>query len=223
MQGIRKRLLILVVIFGLILLYVNIAPLTEKVPLRNDLNDFPILIGDWTGLNISPDDNIPFQTLENYIYRSYRNDAGITVFCYIGYLAKFKHGSNIFSGRYLTPGYGWVQIKEKEMVKEIKNKFLRIKKVVFKKGTICKRIFYWYYTNRGAIVGRDEGRIYNALDTLLNRKTNISLIKISSEPLPSNNCDSGASSGEELFIDQILPYLERFLPFDYKNDISRYH
>lgn len=202
---------------GLTAIFVNIVPLGESMPLKDDLKMFPQRIGHWIGRDILPGEySAGLETLPNvddFLYRRYQNKSGENVFLYIGYSGKFKHDENIFLGSYVARSYDWKLFKKSEESRMINENKIKIKRVVFKRGRQCYPISYWYQTNRGVVTDRDKGRLFRAFDAILNRRTNVALIRLSSDVQRSENCTFSVEQDD--LIEAILPHLGRFFPFEF--------
>ncbi|MEC4686295.1 MAG: EpsI family protein [Nitrospirota bacterium] len=207
-----QRYIIVIVIVGLTCLFVNQVPYGDPVPLKQDLSLFPVNIGKWTGQKISEQvAGLPSDTGQS-LYRKYTSEKGMPLSLYIGYWGKFRQGSDVFSGDYLDPGYMWDSVKEGERVIEIKGERFPVREVLFAKGDYNISLLYWYQTPRGVTTKRFRGRLLYGIDAILNRRTNVVLVKVFSGPFRSGSGRSPFAIQME-FAGEVFPRLADFLSF----------
>ena len=197
---------------GLAYGFINIMPYGNSVPLRKNVANFPLNIDGWKGQMIFQKiEELPFHT-NNHLYRQYISSKDVTITLYIGYWGKFRHDSNVFSGRHLSPGRLWDITADKNSFLEFKGKRISTKELIYAKGDYKISLTYLYLTNYGPTTKRFKGRLINGIDAILNRKTNIALIKILSKPYSIEETDQIFTAQKE-FLEKIYPVLKEFLPF----------
>lgn len=188
-------------------------PYGMPVQTKKNINFFPLNIGNWAGQDLfQQQEELPSKT-DEYLYRRYVNDKGESFFVYIGYWGKYRHGADVLSGRHIRPAYRWDLISEKKSFIEFKGKRIPIKEVIYSKDRHNISILYWYFINKGVIRGNFWGRIKHGVDAILHRKTNIALVRISSQQFIKQESDETDRNQRE-FAQKIFSLLEEFLPFD---------
>ena len=100
---------ITVLIFVAIAASIGLAGRGEQVPERKSLNDFPVLIGNWTARV----DRLPSLVEEvagasEYFYGDFSTASGEMVNAYISYYENQRHGQIPHSPAVCIPGGGWV-------------------------------------------------------------------------------------------------------------------
>lgn len=204
-----QRYIIVIVLVGLTCLFINRVPTGDSVPLKRDLSLFPVNIGEWSGREMSGEaQGLPADT-DRSLYRKYTNEEGIPLYLYIGYWEKFRQGSDVFSGNYIYPGYMWDSVKERARVIKVNGKSFPVREVLFAKGDYNISLLYWYQTPRGVTTKRFRGRLLYGLDAILNRRTNVALVKIFSGPFRSGSRSPFAI--QRGFAGKVFPFISRFL------------
>jgi len=188
-------------------------PYGDQVNLKKSLSLIPATIGKWTGYEELQEGGNSRSHEDQYLYRRYINTNGQSLFLYIGYWGKFKQDADIFSGNHIAPGFLWDPVSEKDISIELQGKKYPVKEIVYVNGNDYISIIYWYHTNRGVSTRRFSERLVNGIDAVLNRRTNVALVKITSMPY-LNSMPYEAVAGQAGFTEKIIPLLTDFLPFD---------
>jgi len=207
-----KRFLIVIVLLGLSYLFVDKMPCSKPVQTQKSLASFPFTISEWTGQDVMQEqDELPSNT-DEYLYRKYINAKGESLFLYIGFWGKYRHGADVFSGRHLVPAYRWDTTFTRMNIIDVRGQKIPVKEVVYAKGKFRISQFYWYITKNGIITRRFQERLRQGIDTILDRDTHVALIRISSRQyLKEEDIQNDLIFTE--FSAKILPLLKDFLPF----------
>ncbi len=208
-----KRLIIALLLLGIAYLFISYMPYGTPINLRQNFTYFPSNIDEWKEQrNYKPVEGIPVMA-DEYLYEKYVNSKGSALFMYIGYWGKFQRDANVFSGRHLIPGYRWDSVFSSTKMIEFEDEKVPLKQVIYSRGNDRISLLYCYYTDQGIITERFMGRFRNSLNAIFNQRTNVALIKISSQPYRADEADNVISDQME-FAGKILPLLTQFLPFD---------
>ncbi len=186
-------------------------PYGKPVQTQKSLAYFPLNIGEWTGQDVFQEQReLPANT-DEYLYRKYVNANGESLFLYIGFWGKYRHGADVFSGRHLVPAYRWDTISTKVNIIDVRGRKIPVKEIVYAKGNFIISQFYWYITNNGIVTKRFKERLRHGIDAILNRDTNVALIRISStQYLKEEDTRNDLILTE--FTGHILAIFEEFLP-----------
>lgn len=206
------RYITVILLFALSCLFIFRMPYGGPVPLKENLVYFPMNIRGWAGQEISQGSEELPSHADDYLYRKYTNTKGVTINLYVGYWGKFRHDSDVFSGRHLISGYRWDPVSEEVSYIRVKGEMVPFKKVVYANGQENISVFYCYYTNYGVTTERFRGRFRNGVDAIVNKKTNVALIRIFSGPYYDGETDRIISDQIE-FAGKMLPWLIEFFPF----------
>ena len=194
--------------------YVELAPFGEETPLRGDLRQLPAQLGDWTQVSGEGMEEFNlFQMGEAQFSRTYRNDRGEAVSLYVSYLGKFRYGHNFFEGRNPSPGKKWNPQGNSEIKINVRRRPLKINEIRFRRGGEQMLVTYWYFMGDADLTEKGKGRIKQALNVMLNRRTDVALVKVSS----SYHADGEKNAHHihhEKFIQEMVPFLIEFLPYN---------
>lgn len=205
----------MIVVFQLVvtLFYVEGAPFGEGTHLRKDLRFFPGRIGQWQGIPSEENNEMTFPNEMGHVSKKFLSEEGVEVYLYIGYLGKFEKGLNLFEGKAIAPGRNWSVTDGAVKEINLEGRGLKFNEAVFKKGRENVLMSYWYVLGERGIVSKETGRIKQAFNAMLNRRTDAALIKVYSRSLSPDglNRHRDLHSG---FIRELAPILPEFLPYD---------
>jgi len=208
-----KKFLIVIILFVLSYLLIDKMPYANPVQTQESLAYFPLTIGEWKGQDVYEEEKeLPSRT-DEYLYRKYVNVSGESLFLYIGFWGKYRHGADVFSGRHLLPAYKWDIMSSKVNVIVSQGKKISVKEIVYTRNHSKISQFYWYMTNNGITTRRFKERLRHGIHAILNRHTNVALIRLTSSQY-SIDTDDRYSTFLTEFTRKITPVLEEFLPFN---------
>jgi len=214
MAVIWNRWAIVITLLVITVLYVRFVPLGEGTALRKDLSLFPADLDEW--VQIKGGETVEFDALppaEFYISRTYKNNKNEPVSLYIGYRGKFRHGVNVFGGRYIAPGKNWEPNDSSDGKIDVGRRSIRIHDVSYKNGNNYVLVTYWYFMGDQGVMGKGMGRIKYAVSAILNQRTDVALIKVSSTYHSPE--ETGRHKALHLrFIQEMAPRLPEFLPYE---------
>ncbi|NOZ26014.1 MAG: EpsI family protein [Nitrospirae bacterium] len=209
-----KRYIAVIILAGAAFLFMSSIPSGDPVPLKSDLALFPAAVGGLTGEDApAATEGLPSGT-DGFMYRKYGGTDGkaARLYLYVGYWGKFRHGADVFSGDFVDPGYLWDPVKERDVSIDAAGKGFRAREVIYSKGDYRISIIYWYQTIHGVTTKRFRGRLGYGIDAMLNRRTNVALVKISSAAFRAGS-DSPLAV-QRRFAGEVFYALKGFLPFD---------
>ncbi len=211
MAGRAQRYITAILLVGIACLFVGAVPIGDPVPLKEDLSLFPDRIGEWRGREVSVQaESLPAGT-DSSLFRKYTDEQGRSIYIYVGYWGKFRFGAEVFSGNHLDPGYMWEPVEERERVVEIEGARFSLRETLFAKGDYKILLLYWYQTPRGVTTRRFRARLLYGLDAMLNRKTNVALVKVYTVPFKE---PSLSETEMTTFATEVYLQLLSFLPHD---------
>jgi EpsI family protein len=196
-------MVILISLGGYIHLY-NPTP----IPLKIDLKELPLMIGDWRWVRTEHLKNFfGVQGADAQVMSSYQNTSGREIKLYIGYF-EFQRGDK----RVTHYRSKWLH-KKTEAVEFDMNPHgtVRINKTIFQDRINNQLLLFWYDMNGEIINSRYKAKIFNALDGLFRGRTNGAIIIV------FKNFEHPDSLKEILkdeleFVRELLPVLRTYLP-----------
>src|SRR6266852_4804264 len=100
----------------------------EAVPIRQALDTFPTLVGDWRGQEgaVFESEVLNLLKVKDYLLRRYANRDGRSVWLYIAYWDTQRKGAQIHSPKNCLPSSGWEPLEASEMTIGIPGRSQRI-------------------------------------------------------------------------------------------------
>jgi EpsI family protein len=189
-------LLILGLTMGYVTLYMPIP-----VALKQPLDAFPSIIGEWVGHETRPEDSL-LKELNNKdrLDRVYQNEHGGKVALSIRYFPMQTSEQKIVG--YLTDG---LHEEAKTIPIPTARGQVEVNAVLLKKNGAGADSFFWYDINGKIMTNRYKAKMESFLGTALKRKTNGAIVVI------SNSQSSLSSSSENDFLEKSILMIHDFL------------
>ena len=209
----RPPFIIAVVLLVAVLVYTNFLSTVHAVSPLRPLSDFPSTIGSFTQVGQDqPFSDAVMKSLgvDHYIMREYRSKDGYPLWLYIGYYESQIEGEIIHSPKHCMPGSGWNTVLSKEKVLSVPDSgyfSVNINTMLLQKGMEKQLAHYWYHS-RGRVVANEYwDRGYMILDSLLKRRSDGALIRITG---PGNDLDNDERKQRQ-FAENILINIDSYL------------
>lgn len=214
MKGIWIRWMIVLMLLSFTLFYAENAPFGNETALKKDLRLLPDRIGQWHQVFSGGSNQMTaLSDTEASVSEKFRNEEGEEVYLYIGYWGKFRKGINVFEGRTIAPEKNWEVTNRTVRQMDLEGRNLKFNETNFNKGKENVLVSYWYILGGEGVVNKETGRIKHAIDAMLNRRTNVALIKISSRYLSPSDLNRHQDLHSS-FIRELTPILPEFLPYE---------
>jgi EpsI family protein len=187
----------------------------EVIPARKTFESFPNRSGSWQGsaINIAPD---VLRTLGpgDFLARRYREDrAGAPpVDLFIAYFPSQRSGDTIHSPRQCLPGAGWFPLQSSQVAVSWPGRdAIPANLSVMAKGFDRQVVLYWYWAHNRAVVSEYWAKFYLIEDSIRLRRSDGSLIRVSTELQPGENTVAAQGRLTSL-LEQIMPGMEAYIP-----------
>jgi EpsI family protein len=195
------------------------ADRAEPVPIRETLANFPLSIGDWTGIPTEPfaDDVLAVLGVDDYLTRVYftpgrTEGAGL----YIGYYQSQRQGDTMHSPLNCLPGAGWEPVSRSFLKMGVQEddgaRDIEINRYLIRKGIERQLVLYWYQSHDRIVASEYWGKFYLVADAVRLNRTDGSLVRV---VVPVANTDQGEAAAEATamkFVRAIFPHLGNYLP-----------
>jgi EpsI family protein len=148
--------------------------LPGPVYLKNSLEAFPVLIGNFKGKNIDQiDEHIRPFSADEELLRVYEDADGNSVEVYVGYFALQSRNRKIIDHR-----RNWMheEIQTIPMAQEFKA--LTINKTILPDKTNPADVYFWYFIDGRIITNQFAGKFVTFWDGLVKRKNNAAVVVI---------------------------------------------
>jgi EpsI family protein len=184
-----------------------------EVPVqRQPLSAFPTQIGDWRSRGEEPleDDVLQVLGVDEYVNRTYVDQASVPLNLYIGYYASQRTGSTIHSPQNCLPGSGWQPVESSRIQLTAGGMTFPVNRYVIQKGMTRQVVYYWYQ-GRGRIVANDyANKLWLMVDAARLHRTNGSLVRIVVPESSELATDADRAAAD--FSRGIAPRLPAYLP-----------
>ena len=147
---------------------------------RTPLPELPRTLGSWTASIDVPLDRDVRDVLgvDDYVNRTYVNEAGQPVHLYIGYYASQRQGDTIHSPQNCLPGAGWQPVEGGSRPVDVNGRRLTVNRYVIQKGLDRQVVLYWYQ-GRGRVVANEyANKFWLMLDAARLHRSDGSLVRV---------------------------------------------
>ena len=183
----------------------------DETPVERDpLTSLPYQLDHWNGRDARPfpDDVVALLGVDDYVHRTYLNEAGVPVSLYAGYYDSQRQGDTIHSPQNCLPGAGWRAISSTIVSLPTERGPVSVNQYVIQKGLDKQVVLYWYQ-GRGRVVASEyRNKLLMMWDAATERRTNGGLVRVMTPVTPGGDAAAEAAA----FATALLPRLERLMP-----------
>jgi EpsI family protein len=210
------RILVLCAVLLAASAYLLYAAKPEITPLREDLANLPMHMGEWQGMLVPEMDPEVLAVLgvDNYVNRLYFSSDRSAIGLYIGYYQSQREGDTIHSPLNCLPGAGWNPVERKVLSVPIESApAIRINSIFIVKGLEKQSVLYWYQSHGRVVTSEYWAKIYTVLDALRTNRTDAALVRVIT-PVAATGFEAEALAEQKGigFVKLLFPLLGRFLP-----------
>ena len=183
----------------------------DETPIdRQPLTALPYEMDDWDGRDARPfpDDVVALLGVDDYVHRTYLNDAGVPVSLYAGYYNSQRQGDTIHSPQNCLPGAGWRPISSAIVSLPTERGPVSVNQYVIQKGLDKQVVLYWYQGRGRVIANEYRNKLLMMWDAATERRTNGGLVRVMTPVTPGGDAAAEAAA----FATALLPRLERLMP-----------
>lgn len=175
----------------------------KQVPIKKDLQDIPLAIGEWVGQNVSyPQDFPRVNGADAEVSRTYKNKRGDEVWVYVGYFTSQRQEKKLVS---YTLHRLYEGEKEIKLPSKADSSGRGIK--VAQSFSHNTSVIYWYDIDGHIIANRYIAKIVTSINALVKRQTNGAIIMVA-----SNRSGANESPIMTEFAEQLMPLLQLYVP-----------
>ena len=180
----------------------------QPIPLKRDLKELPIAIGDWKLADTKYQEN-PFgvQGADTEVIKVYKNASGREVKLYIGYFELQRQDKELINYRLqgLYNNTKEIEIPDGSYAK------IKVNEAILQNASQNLMVLYWYNINGRIIANNHRAKIITALDGLIHRQTNGAIIMVYAN-LKDSDDQNRASKDMKEFVEEIIPVIHKHLP-----------
>ena len=194
------------------------AQRTERIPLRQSFEVFPLTIDSWRGRNDAPLSEKELEVLgaDDYLMRSYAAP-GKMVGLYMGYWETQKRGDTVHSPLNCLPGSGWQPLSRSALPIDVNDGTsparIVVNRYVIQKGLDRLLVLYWYQSHGRVVAIEYWGKFYLVADAVRLSRSDTAIVRVISPIADSTTAAEQAAErvGVE-FVQQIFPTLTSHIP-----------
>ncbi len=212
MKELGKQFYIAAVILIIGIFLIQRVPHGKTIPLQKNIEEFEPQIGPWKGGPHRPFDPkiLDILRVDEYLNRTYYNEAGEWISLYIGYFRDQKDGETIHSPRNCMPGSGWDFTQNQPMTFDIEGKYpirLQALRAILVNGEERMLTYYWYQSRGRFLTSEYWHKIYLVLDAIRYNRTDGALVRVLA-PLPREGDIDKIDAQLRDFIVKFTPILQ---------------
>jgi EpsI family protein len=193
--------------------FLSIRSSGEAVPIRTPLDRLPTVLGRWEQREHGALDAKVVRNLKlnDYIVSKYVNDAGRSLWLYIGYWETQRKNAQIHSPRNCLPGNGWEPLEASIMTIPLLDaqRSITVNRYVIQKEQEQQVVLYWYHSQGEAIAGEITAKAAMIRNAMTRNRTDGALVRISS-PVYGGVAETSATLAA--YVQVMYPVLAEFLP-----------
>lgn len=187
---------------------------TDRIPPSAPLSQFPLIIGPWTGQNMSINPAI-VAVLGNgdflsRLYTAPGTAAPIDLF--IGYFPMQRTGQTIHSPKNCLPGAGWsFESYRYAHFLSADHQQYNIGEYLISNGESRQFVIYWYQAHGRSTAGEYMAKIHMVVDAIRMDRTDGALVRVIT-PIEPNETFNAARTRSLHFSEQMAPLLSQYIP-----------
>ena len=177
-----------------------------------DLESIPLAMGGWVAREIHIGETIErLLDVNQYIYREYVNESGVSAWLFVGYFTSQKFGSGIHSPRNCLPGSGW-EIVNRTYTPLPGDSSITVSRMDILRGEMRQKMYYWFVTRAGHLNNEFSLKGELVKSAILGRPTDAAFIRInvSAEEFSPDEVDKWVEEFVKIFkkeVYTVLPFL----------------
>ena len=207
-------------IVGVILLGMTMAlsygiEFREKIPIKKPFNQFPLEVGDWSGVSQSMDQTfIGALDLSDYVIIDYQDSNGSQVNFYVVYYESQSKGASIHSPATCLPGSGWTFKQSGTVTIPLSSgdiESMHVNRAFMEKDGYKQLVYYWFPQMGRILTNAYQLKIFTFWNSITKQRTDGGLLRLIT---PVNEFEKLEEAEARLqgFTRDIVPVLEEFLP-----------
>jgi EpsI family protein len=186
----------------------------EIIPAREPLSSFPQTLGGWRSSDIPLSQDVrDVLGPGDFLLRDYQDPAnGMDADLFIAYFPSQRSGDAIHSPKNCLPGAGWAPVSSERITLNLPGHApFRVNRYLIAKGEDRRLVLYWYWAHDRAVASEYMAKFYLVTDSLRERRSDGSLIRLTTRLGTNESLDSGQ---QRLLIlaGKIVPLVNSYVP-----------
>jgi EpsI family protein len=192
----------------------------EPAPARETLDQFPMKLAEWQGVQQPPftKDILAVLGVDDYLTRAYFTPDRSGVGLYIGYYQSQRQGDTMHSPLNCLPGAGWEPLSKSDLRVTVPEggegatRDIEINRYMIQKGLERQLVLYWYQAHNRVVASEYWGKFYLVADAVRMNRTDGSLVRVIVPVSTAEGSEALAEANALRFVKSMFPLLPRFLP-----------
>lgn len=188
----------------------------EPAGSRRPLEEFPMVLGDWTGKAFSLDSAVlKVLGAGEFMVRLYRQPLPIPpVDLFIAYFPSQRAGDTMHSPQNCLPGAGWSPLdRGYRQLSYPDGRRVVVNRYLIGKGLDRDLVLYWYQSHGRVVASEYWAKIYLVADSIRTGRSDGSLVRVTT-PVGRTEDVHSAEARVVGFAEGILPTLKNYIPED---------
>jgi EpsI family protein len=185
----------------------------EAVPLRKPLASFPTVLGEWRARETTALDVDTLQVLRptDYVVRREVDQAGRSLWLYIGYWDSQRKGSVPHSPKNCLPGGGWEPLEASTLTIPLGGSAapLVVNKFLIQKERDQQVVLYWFDAQGRAVAGEIDAKVEMVRSAIFRNRTDGAIVRVSA---PVYGSVAETSARLTRYVQALYPVLHDYLP-----------
>lgn len=186
----------------------------KAVPLKKDLGEFPLNVGDWRGAKGADLSESVQQVLKAtaYLSRNYARADRARASLFVGYYGEQRAGESMHSPKNCLPGGGWEIMDSRRVQLEIPalKRSIEVNHYWIQDDQAKQFVLYWYDTHGRAFANEYQGKLILVWEALRTGKTDGALIRVVVPYRGSSSREAEAAASD--LAQKVYPLLREYLP-----------
>ena len=206
----QLRFVITYMLLGLAALFIHTHENIE-IPVNEPLTNISTNLDEWTMVGQYHFDAQVLEVMKptDYLYRSYKDQAGNRVTLYLGYHSGGPGSGPIHSPKQCLPGGGWFELSEVKRTIQVFDKQLPFVQAVYQNGDRKELFFYFFHVKGQVLTNEYSLKIAEIANSIFHNRRDSAFIRIS---IPFQGELSEATDVGDRFLASIYPQIASVLP-----------
>jgi len=193
----------------------SVAPHEFPPPARQSLLDFPLQLGEWSGVSsVMERQYLDALQLDDYVLADYSAVEKVPVNLYVAYYLSPKKGRSSHSPRQCIPGGGW-EISSFEPLRldqrQDMTKALEVNRLVIEKSGQKQIVYYWFKQRDRWITSEYGVKFYLFWDSLTRHRADGALVRLVSG-VNAGETEAKVDARLQAMAGLVTPLLDRYVP-----------
>jgi EpsI family protein len=186
----------------------------EIIPAHQPLQSFPHTFDGWSSTDIPlSKDVLDVLGPGDFLTRDYqREPSAPPVGLFIAYFPSQRSGDTIHSPKNCLPGSGWVPLRSERVTLTLPAQGpFEANRYLIALGQDRQLVLYWYLAHHRAVASEYWAKYYLVADSIRMRRSDGSLIRLTTKFMPGENIDS-AEKRLLALAGNISPIIDNYVP-----------